>query len=436
MADPAVEGFVPSADERRRLVDTLLAVLSAGAAWHFAKGRLLEPSTSVFPEGWTNDRRGLRTTLRRLHRYAALPDAAQVTVHRPAPEDPPLPRQPDPLRGGAVAVWRRPDLDAGGVFAYEADGRALSDAALGQAACARAVASLWLAKHPVKIAGLPPAALTDVAAIALGFGVLIADASFYTARGTKSRPTRATALEPASVCYLLAILSKARRFGERAHKQVAGALAANQAAFYRASYDLLSRDQGEASRIEQIQLLLDQATTPPESMLASDLLGGALSGEDAHQEIDESDARSGIEAQARDPVVGVNASKPVFRVRGTMAARLGRAAMMLSFLVAGFVAGPAMTGSSVGTSMSLFGIVGMAVAALVGWFIADPRCSDPRCMTKLPAGLTECPRCKGRVVGDIANAKLRLAAEEDYYAAHPELTPAAPSGETSADAIR
>lgn len=54
-----------------------------------------------------------------------------------------------------------------------------------------------------------------------------------------------------------------------------------------------------------------------------------------------------------------------------------------------------------------------AISLIAVWGArSHDQCSDPECSHKLPTGVEFCPGCRRRIVGEIADPKDRLDAEE------------------------
>ncbi len=116
-------------------------------------------------------------------------------------------------------------------------------------------------------------------------------------------------------------------------------------------------------------------------------------------------------AREEDPVAGINAGHVVFRVRGTMGVRLGRMVTIPLLLAGGLAAGPFQAGVSPLDVVPPVLALGL-LAVWVGRKIPDVRCSEPRCGTRLGPDDGVCPRCGGRVAGEIGHVQERLEAEE------------------------
>ncbi len=111
------------------------------------------------------------------------------------------------------------------------------------------------------------------------------------------------------------------------------------------------------------------------------------------------------------PVEGANRGRPIFRVRGTYALRLGRMVTIPILLAGGLAAGPLARAVTVSQVLAA-AAAAAAVALLVGRAIRDDRCSEPRCGARLPAEADVCPRCGGTIAGTIDHPHDRLEALE------------------------
>jgi hypothetical protein len=110
----------------------------------------------------------------------------------------------------------------------------------------------------------------------------------------------------------------------------------------------------------------------------------------------------------------------VFRVERTMAARLGRTLGMGVMMLGGVVAGMKGALDLESGTIPLVAL-GLGLAGLVlGRFLRESRCSEPRCAAPLKPADTACPRCGGMVVGVIKHPRERLAAEEAWRRANPQ----------------
>lgn len=408
--------MLPPLDERRTLLDQLAALIQARGPAAFLVAPLLEPTARFFPDRWGGGDRSLRRLVQRLLGYAGLHDLrVEVTVH-----------DADPSRRGEVlgkpSAARGPDLVVW-VAAVErdlvkigAESSAMVDPHTIVAAAARAVAHLYRRHHGLPITD-PFDPRIDLTGIYLGFGVLTADAALrYTVRTaagpmqTRRVPARLGVLSPQSMCFLLAAQLHARIAPRAERQRIGRLLQANQGAFLRHSYAALERAEPPVS--QQLNL------PPPEQWPAAPDLAALTIPFD-----DDADALPEVRRDEDPGVVGVNAGKPVFRVERSMAARLGRTlgmgALMLGGVVAGMKGGLELDAGTIPMIALALGISGL----VLGRFLRESRCSEPRCGTPLTPGHSVCPRCQGTVVGAIHHPRERLAAEEAWRRDHPQLGP-------------
>jgi len=72
-----------------------------------------------------------------------------------------------------------------------------------------------------------------------------------------------------------------------------------------------------------------------------------------------------------------------------------------------------MNGVEVDMGMIALAAAGLGLLGLVvGRFMPDTRCSEPKCGTVFSDDDTVCPKCCGTILGEIGHPKERLAAEE------------------------
>lgn len=405
--------MLPLVEERRWLIEQLAALIAARGPAHFLVGPLLEPSARFFPDRWGGGDRSLRRLVRRLLGYAALGDLrVEVAVYDPDPaRRGEVLGKPISARGHDLPVWL-----AGierGLVKIGAEASAMVDPHIIVAATARAVAHVYRVRHDLPTGDAFDPRI-DLTGVFLGFGLLTADAALrYTVRTaagpiqTRRAPARLGVLSPQAMCYLLAAQLHARGIPRSERQRLGKLLQANQAAFLRHGYAALER----AEPAIQHQLALPpQDQWPP----APDL--DALTAPFDDEDDDEPEVRRDEERG----VAGINAGKPVFRVERSMAARLGRTLGMGAMMLGGVVAG--MRGAFdlqpgtiplVALGLGLLGLV-------LGRFLRESRCSDPRCAAPLAPTDKVCPRCGGTVVGTIKHPRERLAAEEAWRRANPQ----------------
>ena len=414
-----VEAFLlPEEDDRRWLVDQVATLVRARGHEHLVLAPLLEANASFFPDPWNGGGPSLERLLMRMFVYADLEEAeVHVQVH------------PDEDVGGGVApagigaaLWfvRR----QGNTLHYAVRASTLRDPSVAVPAAARAAAEGWRRWHGLtQNDAVLEQRLVDVTAVYLGFGILTTDAAVrHGATRTDTLRLQRTksqlgVLGPRALSFLLGVVLFVREAPLKERRRIVKMLPSNQAGFLDETLRLLSQAPGD---------LVDRLGIPPKERWGdapelADLTAPFASGVFA---------RRGEEPEADTPpepedkgVVGMNAGKPVFRVKRSKALRLAK---MLALPVAmlGMLAGRMNTGieidmAKVGMIAAGLGLLGLAI----GRFLPDSRCSEPKCGTTLSYEDTVCPRCGGTIVGDIGHPKERLAAEEAWNARRSATTP-------------
>lgn len=404
--------MLPPLDERRWLLEQLAALVKARGAAPLLVAPLLEPIARYFPDRWAGGDHSLRRLARRLLAYAGLPDLrVEVAVYDAEPSRRgEVLGKPGGPRAQDLVVWLAA-LDRG-VVKLGAEASAMIDPHAIVAATARVVAHAFRRHHnlPTNDAFDPR---IDVTGVYLGFGVLTADAALrYTARTaqgtlqTRRTPSRLGALSPQSMCYLLAAALHARGAPRADRQRLGKLLQANQAAFLRHGYAAVERLEPPLDH--QLHLPAREqwpAPAPLEQFTAPFT--------------DEPEDDGGEVRRDEDPgIVGINAGKPVFRVQRSMAARLGRTLGMGALMLGG-VLGGMKTGLDIGPGVVPLIALGLGVTGLVlGRFLRESRCSEPRCGAPLAEDAKTCARCGGTVAGTIGHPRERLAAEEAWRRAH------------------
>lgn len=402
-----VEKFLlPEEDTQRWLVDQLAALVRTRGHEHLVLAPLLEPTEAFFPDPWNGGGPSLERLITRLFVYADLEEAeVSVQVH------------PDDDVGGQIApagigaqVWfvRR----QGNTLHYAARASTLRDPMGAVPAAARAAAEGWRRWHGLsqKDAVLEQR-LVDVTTVYLGFGILTTDAAVRhgatrtdTFRLQRTK-TQLGVLGPKAMGYLLGVQTYARGLSTKELRKVSKRLQSNQAGFFDEAMRLFAQAPGD---------VLERLALPPkerwgEAPDLADLTAPFASGVFAKHEDAEPDAPPPEEDKG---VVGMNEGKPVFRVKRSKALRLAK---MLALPVG--MMGMLFSRMNTGIEVDM-GKIGMAAAALgllgliVGRFLPDSRCSEPKCGTTLGDDDTVCPRCGGTIAGNISHPKERLAAEE------------------------
>ena len=411
--------MLPPQDDRRWLQEQLRALIVALGPGPLATSLIVEPSARFFPDPWGGGDGSVRRLLARLCGYAGLPDP-RITV-RIYDADPPrrgevLGKPVTPRGAQELVVWLisfKPPaagLGPGGELDVGVEASAMADPASLVAACARVIAHAHRLAHNLPVSDAYDPRI-DVGAVYLGFGLLTADAALrFTSRTTTGAvqnrrvPLRLGSLPPQAVCFLLAIQVHVRGEGRAERQRLARALQANQAAFFRHSFAAIERMDPPIG----VQLGVparDHWPAPPSL--------AALTAPLAREPEAEPEARRDEDRG----VAGMNTGKPVFLVDRSMAPRLGRVLFMGALMLGGVLS---RMSPDQGVGMSNIAVIaaGLGLAGLgLGRLVRDRRCSEPKCGGPLTPGLKVCPRCGGDVVGTIANAKDRLAAEEAHFKA-------------------
>lgn len=405
--------LLPEPAERRFVIDQLAALVRGHGITPLVASALIDADERWFPDPWAGGEASMRRLLRRLLRYAGLPDArVSVTIHDEGPNA-------SGGTGNAAPVW----LDAltDGVMRFTVLGSALKNPLVFVPASARAAAEGWRRHH-----GLPVGDDTnaqrrlDVTAIYLGFGRLTVDAAnrYHTqatanlrSRGTR---TRLGALSPQGLAFALAVVLVAREMPAAERRRITKKLLPNPAAFLRGSLERLATS--EPPIVEQLGLPPRETWPDP---LDVDVLTAPLPETDDDAEIEEADP-----TRHDDPgVVGMNKDKPVFRVQRSKALRLAKM-LALPVVTVGMLAARMEVGVEIpmwefGLAAAVLGLLGLGVGRLM----PDSRCSEPKCGAELAVDAEVCPRCGGTVMGVIAHPKERLAAEEALQGAGHESEP-------------
>jgi hypothetical protein len=413
--------FLPSPAERDGLGQELAAVVAQLGVARLLQAPLVDASATWFPDPWGGGTPSVERLVRRLWLYAGLePRPIRIDVH---PEDPDrrggLGDKPAAATGQDPVAWYAGNRE--GVLRFGVEEIALREPIVVVPALARAVAHA-----AADVSGLPLDARgywdprVDVVAVVLGFGQLTLDAARrHVARADGGfRATRSVsrlgALPGPSIGWLLAVQLLLRRTTEAQRRPILRAMSPNSAAFVRASLaSLASEVAGLGARLR----VPEPHDWPPGPDLDALREPFEIPAEELAQE---RAARRDTDRGARD----LNRGKPVFRVQRTMATRLFRVGLMSVFLLGG-LAGSSAAGCALDSALTMPLAVGLGVVGLViGRFIPDARCSEPKCQTSLSKDARVCPTCGGEIVGTITHPRERLAAEEALgtrsYAAPPE----------------
>jgi len=404
----------PSESDRRWLTDQL-AELIARSGWEtFALAPLVRASDSFFPDRYVHGPAGVRTVARRILRHAGLDEVRVRVVDGRAPE-----------AGRAGTLLQQTAIEfvslADDLLVLElTELGAPEDVVPSVAHCVGRAYREQRALDRVAVAGPyrgeDEGSATDdetleaqratVAAVYLGFGILAANAAHqYRAAGSQDGYWARTewvhgnigGLDASAVSYLLALQLVVRDADAAYIASVVGALAPNQASDVR-EWSAILRPDAVAQR-ESLGLVGAPRDWPAEwephvEPIDDDELA------DADLEADEPEARQAEKWNHR---------RPVWRVRDTRAASGATLGALVGFalLVAAAFTGLPTSAMIVVVIVSVFG------GLVIGGRVRCDFCSEPDCQALFDATHARCPRCGGRVVGEISSANKRLDAEEE-----------------------
>lgn len=404
--EPDDEVLLPPLEERRFVLEQLAGLVRARGYEHLILAPLLRPDERYFPDPWAGGEASVRRVTRRLLVYADLPDFdVEVKLYDDAEVGGPVTR----AGAGAPAWFFRLQ---NGTLAVAARVSALRDPLVLVPALARAVAEGWRVHHGLTVKDtVTEQRLVDLTTIFLGFGVLTTDATVrHSAQRTGGfRLSRSKSilgvLPPQSMAFALAVQAVARQMDTRDVKALRRELQPNQAGFFTAALEVLRVREPSVSEVLAL---------PPKDSWAQ---APALESLTAPFEDDELEAPESRRDEDRG-VVGMNEGRPVFRVERSKATRLakifGLPVAMLGMLAGRMQMGVELPMWQVGIAAASLAILGL----VVGRFLPDRRCSEPKCGQALGPSDEACPRCHGKIVGSIGHPKERLAAEEAWRRDH------------------
>ena len=246
--------------------------------------------------------------------------------------------------------------------------------------------------------------LPECEAVALGLGVLVANATERVTTGGEGFVTQTARSSAASIglhgiAYLLALQATHRGDPD----QLARALEPNPRALFRAYMTHLSEHPEDA------ELSFDSKTG---EVMRTDL---ELNEDDLTIVLDEHTLSQHEENCSRQR----NSGHPVFRVRHEKPS-LAALAVLAAFFVIGMVVATQIDNMFIGIGLVLVGIV---VAKFVPYRVSPQySCSDPDCPGLITKDLDSCPGCGGTIRGELGSRAQRLEASEaltgsdDWYA--------------------
>lgn len=387
----------PPAEADRELLLAALARVLKELGWQrFARAPIVLPTDAFFPDAFAPDPSGVATLAGRLAAHAglddlsievvvprsmSLEDLAMMDARSSAPEleeAPPATIWLAELQGEIARVAVEPDL-----LAVRSRAGMVAETARAIAAAELALAGLIEVRRAVE------AREVDVAAVALGLGVIVTNAALRLRRHTESAGLAVrsrdeidvvTALAPNELTFLLAAQHVARGDSAEDRDRIAAQLEPDQRAAFLASIALLERDALCAALD-----LPDPSSWPePSEVVAAEPRVRVVVPEDARHE--------------RTPVVRIRLFRTVDH------ATLASIAGLFVFVVLVVVEVDA------GAALAVWPVA-TVLGALAGRMRRADVCSRRECGARLPLGASACPGCGGTIEGECEPGKV-LEAEE------------------------
>jgi hypothetical protein len=405
-------------DQAEWLLDGLAGLVAARGPGPLVSHPMVELTRQFFPERWTGTPRAVEILARRLLGYAgiqhleAIVDTDARLDEREAGEC--ALEQPD------LPIWFAGLAEGSCLFGVREEG--LADAGIAAAALAHAVAHAFRAHLGLAAGGASEGTyreghaaarqldeleerLADVTAVYLGFGVIMANAPERKRSERELRAPLATwqfttmRVGARAMSYLLAAQALARGMTARERKALSRRLQPNPAAVFETACESIGAGDIDALRARLGVPAPEKWPAPPD-LAALTRPDPGVSG--------------ALVAQERPSAELANRGRPVFRVVGHQGVRF----TVLFVLLGMFPAGIAWSFASAMTAATITGL------GVIGYLLGKTRrrdeCSDGACGAPLPRGVKECPKCGGKIVGEIERPEDRLAAleklEEDRLA--------------------
>lgn len=409
--------LLPEADERAWVVNGLAALVQRAGWGPLLRAPWIEAKAEFFPDPWEASKAGIRRWMARVLVYV---EAAEVAGNPPPPtikvhvqpreiehRDPERER-PDGPNGRTIDAWLVDNRADHVEIAVER--AALEDPLrLIAALCRVAGHRFCLAHGRVRALHEHFNPTIDLAAVYLGFGVPLLDAADHRrspAPGQKPERTRQGAASLEVLAFAMAMVARARGYGASGQRQIAKAVALNQGAFFQMACRALELDDSE---LRKLDVPAKHDWPKPRSLPA--ILAYELPPQ-AADDPEQRDADADALPEERG-IVGANRGKPVFCVDRSIAKRVFKFAMGLGFFAG--MATRSVPDLELDTGLLIaYGVSGVALATLIGTFIRERRCSEPKCDAKLAKSAQQCPRCGGDIRGVIHHPNQRLEMEEKF----------------------
>lgn len=382
----------PLGAQQRALLAELATLIASGGAWRFLRAPVAAANHTSYPEVWDETRAGIGRVIGRTLWHAHLPFEARVhDVRKPAMRSFKLLRETKIVltgvdrRGVDFEVSALGNDEVAGVVSHEV-GRAFAG---------------WVghdAGGPFRTASpreLPTARSGSIATVYLGLGVIAANAAYFdrsagdqrdrAAHTERHRRSGGIGIDVAEIAFLLAVQATVRG-------KVPPALwtlrptPADYVARWRRD---LAAHAGELRHLLGLDGDLALTAPPRPPTPAPIAVTGDIAEADLHKH---------------------NLGQPVFRYTEDN---------NVTATVFGTVAGAVMGAAAVAVApvhglATVVGVVAMAAGAGFGVWKRRLLCAS--CGGTLTRTDTECERCGGRVVGDLARIEDREAREAEYAA--------------------
>jgi len=394
---------LPTVEEQNWLVQALAGLVANRGHAHLVSMPVVEPTRHFFPDPWSFSFSGLDRIVRRLMQYAGLTHL-DVRIGTFAGEDDSYPDHEELRRRSTAGLFLGIE---GETCAFAFNEESPDDPEYMVGVMSHEVAHAYREFHGLRRvdSSRDEELLTDVTAVYLGFGVLVANNSdrYRTSgwiEGNLSYQAWSTQkvgyLTPQAFAYLLALQMVARdlSFGKR-HRLLKH-MEANQASFVRSAVRSVQEWSHELPR---------RLNLPPHGLGDSPVPVEAILQPLPELREPPEEAASVDEVPTR-----YNAGRPVFRLKEHRMYEWG----ILSLL------GGVVVGSPIAATFEQFWPLLLSVCLAIAFGLWCERrrrhdvCSDSDCGCVLESDVTACPGCGGTIAGSIRHRTERFQAEEEY----------------------
>jgi len=412
-SEHTVEHLLPSEDEADALLDCLSRVAEEGGASALLSTHIVEPTRRYFPDDWKPSHRNVELLAKRLLAYAGMDDFDVVVDPEGGSDD----EDECKLRQSGLPVWFVGMSERCCMLAV--DDKRLEDHAAVTAALCHALAHAFRAHfrasfpettkstyreqpRPVRATPQLEERLTDVTAVAIGFGILAANASHQQRTSSRLVGSSVTwkmttlqvgTLGPHGASFLLAAQAVLRGLSAKRRREIAAQLETNQAAFFEAACSRFESGGAEALRSRLSIPAQVKASTPPD---LDDLKRGLGHEAAALMAAAEEEEEEDPPSKPKRPAIRLDTNMAVFS--------------SLTLAAGAF----ALVAHNVDSTALALLIVALAAAlgVVIGrrWILAE--CAV--CGLKVGTDAKECSRCGGPFVGTVKRRHDYLGALEAY----------------------